>query len=215
LDGGVIGDSPSNFLYEWSTGETTSQIQVNMPGNYSVRVTNTHGCFRDRNFTIVPSNVATIDDVIVTDVTENNSITVLVSGEGDYEFALDSAFGPYQDSNVFDGLLPGFYSVFVRDKNNCGIVDTMVSVIGFPKFFTPNGIEPNEFWQVKGVSEQFQPNTAILIFDKRGKLIKELDPLSPGWDGTLNGRNMPASDYWFKVTLQDGRSFTGHFALRR
>ncbi|WP_461589534.1 T9SS type B sorting domain-containing protein [Winogradskyella sp.] len=43
----------------------------------------------------------------------------------------------------------------------------------------------------------------------------ELDPLSTGWDGTYNGATMPASDYWFQVKLQDGRTFTSHFALKR
>ncbi|WP_425597766.1 hypothetical protein [Winogradskyella flava] len=26
---------------------------------------------------------------------------------------------------------------------------------------------------------------------------------------------MPTSDYWFKVKLQDGRTFTSHFSLKR
>ncbi|WP_391593654.1 T9SS type B sorting domain-containing protein [Winogradskyella sp.] len=55
----------------------------------------------------------------------------------------------------------------------------------------------------------------MLIFNRYGKLIKELDPLSVGWDGTLNNAKMPATDYWFKVTLQDGRTFTSHFAIKR
>ncbi|MEO1033296.1 MAG: T9SS type B sorting domain-containing protein, partial [Bacteroidota bacterium] len=69
--------------------------------------------------------------------------------------------------------------------------------------------------QVKGISRQFQRNTSILIFDRHGKLLRELDPLGPGWDGTYNGAKMPSSDYWFKVELQDGRTFTSHFSLKR
>ena len=46
-------------------------------------------------------------------------------------------------------------------------------------------------------------------------LLKELDPLSSGWDGNYNGEKMPISDYWFKVKLQDGRTFTSHFTLKR
>ncbi|MDB9721138.1 T9SS type B sorting domain-containing protein [Winogradskyella sp.] len=87
--------------------------------------------------------------------------------------------------------------------------------MGFPKFFTPNADGDFDTWQVKGVSSQFQPNTAILIFDRYGKLLKELDPLSNGWNGTYNGSDMPSSDYWFKVTLEDGRIFTSHFTLKR
>ncbi|WP_422105313.1 T9SS type B sorting domain-containing protein [Winogradskyella sp.] len=215
LDAGVLNGSPSNFYFDWSTGENTSTIEVNAPGTYTVRVTNTDGCFKDRSITVVPSNIATITDIDIRDASENNTITVIVSGEGDYEYALDDSNGPYQDSNVFEDVRPGLYTVFVRDRNNCGITEELVSVIGFPKFFTPNNDDTNDFWQVKGISRQFQPNTSILIFDRHGKLLKELDPLGPGWDGTYNGAKMPSSDYWFKVELQDGRTFTSHFSLKR
>ncbi len=216
LTGGIIGDSPSNYFYDWSTGETTSEILVNEPGTYTVRVTNTDGCFKNRTVTVLPSNIATFTNIEIVDASQNNIITVFVTGEGDYEYAIDDVNGPYQDSNVFEDVNSGLHTIYVRDKkNNCGIVDDLISVIGFPKFFTPNGDTYNETWQVSGISEQFQANTTIFIFDRYGKLLKELDPLSPGWDGTFNGENLPTSDYWFFVNLEDGRTFKNHFTLKR
>ncbi|MDG1052298.1 MAG: T9SS type B sorting domain-containing protein, partial [Flavobacteriaceae bacterium] len=41
------------------------------------------------------------------------------------------------------------------------------------------------------------------------------DPLTDGWDGNFNGRPMPASDYWFRINLEDGREFKSHFSLIR
>ncbi|RKE92378.1 T9SS type B sorting domain-containing protein [Ichthyenterobacterium magnum] len=216
LTGGIIDDLPSNYYYNWSTGETTSEILINQPGTYTVRVTNTDGCFKDRTITVLPSNIATFTNIEVTDASSNNTITVFVTGEGIYQYAIDNPNGPYQDSNLFENVSYGFHTIYVRDiKNDCGTVDTQVSVIGFPKFFTPNGDDVNEHWQVKGISSQFQPNTDIFIFDRFGKLIAQLDPLGAGWDGTLNGYPLPANDYWFAVTLQDGRIFKSHFALKR
>jgi len=215
LDGGVINDSPSNYFYDWSTGENTTEIEVNEPGSYTVRVSNTNGCFKDRTITVLPSNVATITNIEVTDASENNSIAIMVTGEGDYEYALNDINGLYQDNPVFLNVEPGLYTVYVRDKNNCGVVEEQVSVIGFPKFFTPNNDTVNDFWQVDGISTQFQSNSSILIFNRYGKLLKQLDPLSPGWDGNYNGTKLPTSDYWFKVKLEDGRTFTSHFTLKR
>src|SRR5690606_29765570 len=100
-------------------------------------------------------------------------------------------------------------------KNDCGITEDLISVVGFPKFFTPNDDNIHDHWQVYGITEQFHPMSVIYIFDRNGKLITELDSLSKGWDGTLNGYNLPSSDYWFHVTLQDGRVFRGHFTLKR
>ena len=215
LDGGVINDSPSNYSYQWSTGEDTATIEVDAPGSYTVRIFNTNGCFKDRTITVLASNIATITNIEVIDTSQNNSITVFVSGEGDYEYAIDNSNGPYQDSNVFEDIQPGLYTIYVRDKNNCGITEDLVSVIGFPKFFTPNNDGDFDFWQVYGINNQFQANSSIIIFDRQGKLLAELDPLGPGWDGTYNGAKMPTSDYWFKVQLEDGRTFTSHFTLKR
>lgn len=215
IDGGILEDSPSNYYYEWSTGETTTEIEINAPGTYNVRVFNTDGCFKDRTINVLPSNIATIIDIEVVDASQNNSITIIVDGEGDYEYALDGIIGPYQDSNTFTNVLPGLYTVYVRDKNNCGIAEDLISVIGFPKFFTPNDDNVNDFWQVYGITEEFQANSTIFIFDRFGKLLVQLNPLSSGWDGTYNGANMPTSDYWFKVKLEDGRTFTNHFTLKR
>jgi len=128
---------------------------------------------------------------------------------------LDNINGPYQDENVFENVSPGLHTVYIRDKNDCGIVEDNVSVIGFPKFFTPNGDEHNATWQVYGINTPNQVNSKIYIFDRYGKLITKLDPQGPGWDGTYNGNNMPSNDYWFYVILQDGREFRSHFALKR
>ncbi|WP_033958859.1 T9SS type B sorting domain-containing protein [Psychroserpens jangbogonensis] len=216
LTSGLIDDIPNNYYYEWSTGEDMFEIEVNEPGTYTVRVTNTDGCFKDRTINVLPSDIAVITDIQITDASTNNTISVFVSGEGVYEYALDNIIGPYQESNVFSNVDFGFHTVYVRDiENDCGISEELVSVIGFPKFFTPDGDMYNPFWQVKGLSEQFQPNTQILIFDRFGKLLAEIDPLGAGWDGTYNGNDMPSSDYWFFVTLQDGRVFKSHFALKR
>jgi len=216
LSAGIINDLPSNYSYAWSTGEITSEIEANQIGNYSVVVTYQNGCSSSRNFTVSPSNIATIESIQVVDATQNNTITVNVSGEGSYVFALNDINGPYQDSNFFENVTPGFHTVYVMDtKNNCGIVDKIISVIGFPKFFTPNNDSYNDTWQVYGISNQFQPNTIIFIYDRYGKLLKQLDPTSRGWDGTFNGLQLPTSDYWFHVNLQDGRVFRSHFTLKR
>ncbi|GGW66128.1 gliding motility-associated-like protein [Winogradskyella epiphytica] len=215
LSGGVIDDIPNNYSYLWSTGETTTEINANSPGTYTVRVTNSNGCFKDRVIKVLPSNIASITNIEIVDGTINNSVSILVNGEGNYEYALEDIWGPYQDSNTFENVPPGLYTVYIRDKNNCGITEDLISVIGFPRFFTPNDDNNNDFWQVKGISSEFQSNSTIYIFDRYGQLLKELDPLSVGWDGTFNGIKLPSSDYWFKVQLEDGRTFTSHFTLKR
>ncbi len=216
LESNVFNDDSDQFSYSWSTGETTQSIQVNETGVFSVEITNSNGCSDIQTITVLPSNIATIDEIIINDARSNNTAIINVSGEGDYEFALDFVEGPYQDESTFDNIISGLHTVFVRDQNGCGIVSQLFSVIiGFPNFFTPNGDSFNDTWQVNGVGNGFNESSLIFIFDRFGKLIAQISPNSIGWDGTLNGNDLPESDYWFRVQLEGGRILTGHFSLVR
>jgi gliding motility-associated-like protein len=219
INAGLFNDAPGNYTYHWSTSENIYQIQINQPGTYHVTVTNANGCSKDRTVIVEPSNIASFTDIEVIDVTQDNTITVLVSGEGIYEYRLldsnNTIVYPYQQNNVFENISSGIYTVYVKDiKNDCGVINDKVSVIGFPKFFTPNNDGINDLWQVSGVSDMFQPNTKIHIYNRFGKLLKELDPTGLGWNGTFKGSKLPSDDYWFYVTLQDGRVFKNHFTLK-
>jgi len=62
------------------------------------------------------------------------------------------------------------------------------------------------------------PTAKIYIFDRFGKLLKQISPLGPGWDGTFNGNPLPSSDYWFRVEYKENdtqKEFRGHFTLKR
>ena len=146
-------NAPTRFsTYQWSTGESTTGIVINTPGNYFVTVTQDYGtiqCDTTQNFTVFNSNAATITSIMTQDwTTSENTITVLVSGDGDYEFSLNGI--DFQDSNQFTGLPAGDYTVYVRDKKGCGTISEEVFLLSYPKYFTPNGDGINDFWQING-----------------------------------------------------------------
>ncbi|MBB5268312.1 T9SS type B sorting domain-containing protein [Algibacter amylolyticus] len=220
LESGIIGDSPSNYIYNWSTGAQTPTIEINEIGVYNVDITSTDGCSKSRAITVLPSNIATIESIDIQDALDINSLTVYVSGEGDYEYALDSENGPYQESNAFTRLEGGLHTVYVRDKNGCGVVHERISVISIPKFFTPNDDSYNDTWLPKGISREFQTDVYIYIYDRYGKLLNQLNPYGIGWDGKAKGQVMPTSDYWFTIEFKETfsdkhRAFNGHFTLKR
>jgi gliding motility-associated-like protein len=220
LDAG-LNDNSGNYSFSWSSSQNTETIEINTVGTYTVTVTNnTTNCSKTRSIIVTPSNTASIDALEITDGTlTNNHVVIIASGEGEYEYALTDQEGnttPYQASHIFSPIPPGIYSVNIRDiKNDCGTTNQDISVIGFPLFFTPNGDAINDTWQVYGVSNMFQPNSKIYIYDRFGKLVKQILPSGSGWDGTFNGQPLPQNDYWFSVTLQDGRIYKNHFTLKR
>ena len=215
LYGGVLNDSSSNYYYLWNTGATTSFIEINEPGTYDVTVTHPNGCSSSRSIVVVSSNIATIENVIVEDLSNNNNVTIITSGEGDYEYALNDSNGPYQDSNYFENVPSGFHTVYVRDKIGCGIVEQVLSVRGFPKYFTPNADDIHDTWHVNGINNVFHQGTIVQIFNRYGKHITTLNNYAVGWDGTLNGSALASDDYWFVATFSNGKVYKGHFSLRR
>ncbi len=177
-------------------------------------------CSSTKEFSVVSSEIATITNVNISEMVAGFRISVEVNGIGDYEYALNSINGPYQDSNVFDNVPSGSHTVYVRDKNGCGIAEEKVeqdlTLEGFPKFFTPNGDGVNDFWQF--IPPPFASEITldyIRIFNRYGLFLVQIDPTSRGWDGTFNGKELPASDYWFNARDRNNQVVQGHFSLKR
>ena len=113
--------------------------------------------------------------------------------------------------------MPGVHTVTFKDANGCGSVTIEIGVIDFPRFVTPNQDGYHDTWNIIGI-RQFDPTAKIYIFDRFGKLLKQVSPLGPGWDGTYNGNPLPSSDYWFVVEYREDdvqKEFKGHFTLKR
>ncbi len=212
-----------NYSYKWFNESgailsNESTVTVSSGGKYTVIATSdTHCMSFPKTVEVTESIIATIDsnDITVTDNLENNTIEINIDnlGIGIYEFALDDEYGPYQTENLFEYVIAGKHTVFIRDINGCGTANIDVFVIGYPKFFTPNGDGINDTWQVDGVISQ--PNSKIYIYDKFGKLLKQIESKGEGWDGLYRGNQMPSTDYWYMVQLDDGRIHKGHFSLIR
>ncbi len=221
--------APVGFdLYEWNRIEGSNAINISSQADVTISELGTYQlvaaylyeldgsvvrCDQSFEFVIEPSNKALVQDILIEDFSDFNSVQVLVSGDGIYEYSLDGE--SFQDSPVFNDIAPGFYTLSISDKNGCGTTEKEISVLGYPKFFTPNGDGINDLWKITGTSEQFESDAFITIYDRYGKLLTQIDPLNGGWNGTLQSNPMPASDYWFRVKLSDGREITGHFALKR
>ncbi|MFB9058123.1 T9SS type B sorting domain-containing protein [Mariniflexile ostreae] len=217
------------FNYEWTLQDGTSlsnakTLSVSTPGDYTVTLTDPiTNCSNSETVSVKASELAsiTLEDLEINDFSEHNTVTIKNPnnlGSGIYQFALEAKDGslvyPFQNQPFFTDVRAGLYTLFVKDVV-CGTVALDVSVVGYLKYFTPNGDGIHDTWHIKGLSTSFQFKTIIYIFDRYGKLLKELHPLEDGWNGTFNGEVLPNDDYWFKVVLEDGRLFMGHFTLKR
>lgn len=214
INSGISTKYISNYNYSWNTGETTNTINVNTPGVYELIVTDPiYGCSKSINVTVSEVEAPIIKDIKIDD---NDIEVFLSSSNGDVEYSIDDNFSGYQDSNSFMDLTSGDHTLYVRDKYNCTTVSQKLSIIGFPKFFTPNGDFTNDSWNVNGLnSSLISSNILISIYDRYGKLIYVFDPLkSNGWDGKYNGKPLPPDDYWYHLKLPNSKEYKGHFSLK-
>lgn len=222
INAGVLNGTPtSNFTYQWYLnnvlipGATNYTLTVNTGGSYSVKVTNATGCSEARTIEVTSSVIASIDHVNIVDLTDLNTVEIVVSGNGIYMYSIEDPYGPYQFSNFFENVPIGIHTVYIKDLNGCGISQQTISVLGAPKYFTPNGDGFNDYWNIKGTNDKFYSKSIIKIFDRFGKFIKQFTPLDDGWDGVFNGTMAPADDYWYNIQFDDGRTAKGHFSLNR
>jgi len=196
-----------------------SRLFVKRGGNYRVVVTGPNGCTTTRSALVSEAPSVTIDEVKITDsFGDTNAIEVMAyAGSGVLlEYKLDE--GSWQKSNIFLDVTPGEHTVYVRIEGEPCIASKVITVMDYPKFFTPNNDGYNDTWNIWSLKNQ--PDTKIYIFDRFGKLIKQLSPAGAGWDGTFNGQPLPSTDYWFKAEYIDpktglNKEVTGHFSLKR
>ncbi len=116
----------SGYTFLWSNGATTNQITALSPGNYTVTVTDVHGCTVAQTVTVNSVNCNLTAAVTAVPVTchgaANGSATVTLTGA-----ALPATYlwsnGAITASVT--GLMPGNYTVSITDVNGCPAVGSV------------------------------------------------------------------------------------------
>ena len=229
------GLSTSLYTFEWvEDGNpliilgTDSIFMPTVEGNYTVTVTDINTLCVSSDSTVVElSSPPTVTATLTTEAFASNSIIqVTATGDGAalFEFSIDNgpwvANEPNTNTYTFSNVPFGEHVIQARDINGCGIASDIVLVMDYPLFFTPNNDGYNDTWQIFGIENQY--DAKIFIYDRYGKLLKQLSPTGPGWDGTYNGELLPSSDYWFTIDYRElgesegaQKQFKAHFSLKR
>lgn len=198
---------------------STRYTNKSNPQTLIAKTTNSYNCFNYAELTlelsndIIPTRIAIITEVKTTNFAGNkNTVTIEYTGVSDYEFSIDGIY--YQDNLEFLNVAAGTYTAYARDKNGCGVSNQFLFyILDYPRYFTPNGDGFNDTWTIKNLNTL--PQATIHIFDRYGKLLKQFNSANLNWNGILNGRLLPADDYWFNLIFLDGKNIKGHFSLKR
>lgn len=186
-------------FYNWSTGDTTSFIQVKDTGVYYVDVYNT-GC-------------SSSDTVIVSDYLENDLFDLGTDSTYCF-FNGDTLYlkGPVADSYLWQPtgettpditvITPAIYTLTATKANGCKST-ALISVkeICEPNIFIPTAFTPDE----DGINDIFLPNINNVenfnfrIQNRRGQTVFYSEDASKGWDGKFNGVDAPIGVYVYRL----------------
>ncbi|MDF2933482.1 MAG: gliding motility-associated C-terminal protein [Chryseobacterium sp.] len=188
-----------NYSYQWNNGETAQTVAAELPGIYSVTISN-GVCSKVYTTQVFQ---AIIPQIIKVDYNESGTMVVTASNpsNGQLEYSNDNGV-TWQSSNVFTNVPNNtLISIRVKVKNT--------SCIGFLEYFTfvmknvitPNGDNVNDMIDFRGISDlkDFQ----AVISDRYGKAVFKAEKTRPFWDGFFQGKKLPTSSYWYQVTFED------------
>jgi hypothetical protein len=210
----VSGGTPP-YSYAWSNGATGQYLYGVSQGEYSVTVTDAHGCIVTQSATVseppgMLTLITTTPDDPSTPFGEGTATINVIGGNPPYDIQWDD---PFQQTGLTAiNLTFGEYVVTVRDDSWCVKKDTATidSVLSIPELFKSTGFKlyPNpsggkfyiEF------SEKAIYELDILIFDFTGvKLFAEHIVMAENAPRLIDLSGLSPGMYCISVILDDKR----------
>jgi gliding motility-associated-like protein len=167
LDGSVevqVTGGTTPYNYSWSHGPTVPVVSNLAPNTYTVTVTDANSCSTSisTTFNAPPPVSVSVLDVMAVSCPRYTDGQIEVKGTGgtpgspvDYEYSLDGV--TYQTSTIFKDLEAGYYTVYVRDAQQCSF-DSMVMV-----------------WEPQELSLTIMPNDSTITLGEGLQLAVDLN----------------------------------------
>jgi len=221
-DGNIITNVTSGippYVYQWSNGTNSANLNNISAGNYNLTVTDANGCNNTINITLTEApmpqanfapkpQITTIEDPII--YFENYS-----TGASFYEWDFGDGNISTEYSPTYSYTNPGEYHVILSVADEYGCIDTVganiiikegANTFYIPNAFTPNGNDLNELFNIKGTN--INPNTfEMRIYDRWGKQLFYTIDINQGWDGTYKGEPVPQGIYTYIIKFEDSQGY--------
>lgn len=192
-----------------------NKFRISTLGLYNVTATNEFGCSTSHSFELATFDPPAVREIVI----GSSTITVRLAPNAEYvnvQYSLDGI--NFQASNVLNIPQRGVnYDIYVKIAN-CIYLIQNVQVVQIPTFFSPNNDGSNDVWRIKPI--QLNQEVDLKIFDRFGKTIfEQIGSQDIIWDGKLNGKPLPSTDYWFTIDIKglgpvQAIKYTGSITLK-
>lgn len=213
----VTGGLPP-YIYTWfdagnqpvGTGSSISNLK---PGNYTLNIVD-KGCGNINISYTISEETTTIVAPSVSDIqlcSSGNALIMVnnVSTKAVYRLYanLDSSAPIAEETGGrFTVSVNGNRSYFISQLNGtCESSRTEVKVtvglstVNIANAFTPNGDGTNDYWKINNIENY--SGAVVQVFTRYGQKVFESKGYSIPFDGTLNGKKLPAGVYYFIINL--------------
>lgn len=209
----VEGFNIISYVWTDPNGQVVSNTDtitgVTVIGTYTLTVTADNGCSYTGTFELKYYDVPVIQKLDI----NGNNCTVYATGSKTILYSIDGI--TWQASNTFYNLPTGIITFYVKYVDGECIVKQDGVILDIKNAITPNGDGLNDKWIIKNLHVFGNRMTNVKVFDRYQALIFEQNTNTQIiWDGTILGRAIPTSSYWYVITLPDGRSFTGWILVK-
>ena len=201
--------------YSWMDADgnvisTQGLVEFDQEGIYTLEVTSVDtSCPARREVEVIFDNQPTILDVVV----DGHTVTISATGGlPPYQYSINNGL-TWTDNFIIHDVPGGIYEVIVKSKYGCISTSKTFGVLGVPNLISPNGDGKNDFWEIRGL--EVYPDAHIKIFDRYGKIFVDRQlSVDFKWDGKYLGNPVPSGDYWYIITVEEGKSISGHISVR-
>lgn len=207
------------YTYAWGDTTLTDSLRHGLAaGSYTITINDFCGAQTQTFILSQPGalSISLLPTHVLFQGESTGKIDLIVSGgTAPYYFAWSNA-SPMEDQY---NLTEGMYAVTVSDNNLCVAIDS-IEIVSLQKHiiiynaFTPNDDGKNDVWNIKHI--QNFPDCEVNIYNEWGVLVFSSTGYSTPWDGTREGKPLPAASYYYVIDLKDGsEAYTGSVTLMK
>lgn len=195
----IVSLNAPTVNFNWSTGATTSSIEIASAGSYSVTAVDQNGCSSRDTFEVAFAIPDAFDMQADVDVPCEQTSVELTAAAGftQYTWSTGDTFP------VYTALQSGTYYATVVDENGCSYSDSTrvyfhtCTIVAIPNAFSPNGDGLNDFF--KALLNNAPIRYKLTVFNRWGEMVFESADFSHGWDGTWRNKPCDIGTYAWKL----------------
>lgn len=205
---------PKEYTWKNPGGEVISKNSfvenIKVAGTYSLTIRSGNGCSYTDYFEVKAFEVPIITQLIGLSA---NSYRVVASGSRKIVYSINGT--DWQISNVFENLIPGRVTFYVRFEDSECWGDSKDGLSVFvSNVITPNEDGKNDTWTFENLGVYKDQPSTIKIYDRNGIMVYEQTSNDRFiWNGKFNGRSLPTASYYYVMALPD-KILTGWILLK-